>query len=211
MLRCFKRGSLYQSSLVNAPFRSPTLDMVSIAVAVIALWIASQIAVPLTPVPITLQTLAVVLTGFLLGSVLGFLAAVTWLILGALGLPFFAEGAGGIEHLTGPTSGYLWSFPFAAAVAGLGAQRDRRTTLWLFLLAISAHLITLGAGALWLGTRIGAEAALLKGVLPFLPGAALKSAVAAFLVSCSRRLRGLRRVPDREAERGRYRDGASSR
>ena len=65
------------------------------------------------PVSLTLQTLAVVLTGFLLGPGLGFVATAIWLALGALGLPFFAGGEGGIEHLTGPTAAYLLSFPFA--------------------------------------------------------------------------------------------------
>ena len=161
---------------------SRNVRLLSIAIAVLGLALASQVEIPLEPVPLTLQTLAVVLTGFLLGPVLGFMATIVWLVLGAIGLPLFAGGEGGLEHLTGSTAGYLLSFPVAAAVAGLGAERAGPRAAWLFLAAIAAHVITLMLGGWWLSTKIGAQAALEKGVLPFLPGALLKSAAAAILM-----------------------------
>ncbi|MCL6729373.1 biotin transporter BioY [Sphingomonas hankyongi] len=178
-----------------------------VALAVIGLALSSQVTISMNPVPMTLQTLAVVLTGFLLGTRFGSLATFLWLGLGAAGAPVFAEGAGGLEHLTGPTAGYLWSFPFAAALAGIGANSGRKTVTWLFVFALAAHLIILAMGASWLAAKIGAQAALSKGVMPFLPGAALKSAVAAALF---RLIRGLRRARDREAAPDQCRDGASS-
>ena len=155
-----------------------------LALAVAGLAFASQVEIPMQPVPLTLQTLAVVLTGFLLGPRLGFTATAIWLVGGAAGLPFFAGGESGIRHLTGPTGGYLMSFPFAAALAGWGAEQGgkRFGILRLFLTAIVAHLLILAAGGLWLSTKIGVAAAIEKGVIPFLPGAVLKSVAAAILI-----------------------------
>jgi biotin transport system substrate-specific component len=124
--------------------------------AVAGLALASQVEIPMRPVPITLQSLAVVLTGFLLGPRLGFAATLVWLAGGAVGLPFFAGGEKGVRYLTGPTAGYLLSFPFAAAVAGFAARRRRSRTdiLELFAAAIVAHLLILAAGGWWLSTKI---------------------------------------------------------
>ncbi len=164
----------------------------SAALAVAILSLASQFELPLGPVPLTLQTLAVVLTGFVLGPHAGFAATALWLACGAAGLPVFAGGDGGIEHLTGTTAGYLLSFPVAAAIAGYGAERlgSRHRVIWLFLTAVAAHALTLAAGAWWLSTSIGADAALEHGVLPFLSGALLKSAVAALVVALFERRGG---------------------
>ena len=173
--------------------RSPSVaTLLSLLVAIAGVAVASQIEIPLGLVPITLQSFAVILVGFLLGSGLGFVAIAIWLAAGAAGLPVFADGEGGIGHLTGPTAGYLLAFPFAAALAGYGVRKttgQRNAGVGLFLLAIAAHAIILAAGAWWLSTKIGAAAALKNGVIPFLPGAALKSAVAAMLIVLIRRRR----------------------
>src|ERR1700745_1216201 len=73
--------------------------------------LAAQIVIPIGPVPITAQTFAVLLTGALLGSRLGAMAMIAYLLEGASGLPFFAGGTGGLPHLLGPTGGYLIAFP----------------------------------------------------------------------------------------------------
>jgi len=80
--------------------------------------IAAQLAIPIGPVPITMQTFAVTLTGALLGPRLGTAALIAYLIEGTAGLPFFAEGRAGIGTLLGPTGGYLVSFPAAAYITG---------------------------------------------------------------------------------------------
>ena len=169
--------------------RSPSLaTLLSLLVAIAGVALASQVDIPLRLVPITLQSLAVVLTGFLIGPEWGFVAIVLWLAAGAAGLPVFADGEGGIRHLTGPTAGYLLAFPFAAALAGYGSRPAKRSAgLQLFLVAIAAHALILAAGGWWLSTKVGMTAALNKGVVPFLPGAVLKSAVAAILMVVIRR------------------------
>ncbi|WP_240771190.1 biotin transporter BioY [Nocardioides sp. GY 10113] len=96
-------------------------------------------------VPITLQTFAVALTGCLLGPVRGFLAVSLYLALGAIGLPVFAEHSSGLGVFTGPSGGYLISFPFAAALAGFlvaYVARDRRTrAIFVFACAAAASIL----------------------------------------------------------------------
>ena len=163
------------------------LDFVRAAALVIGfsllIALAAQVAIPLpwTPVPITGQTFAVLLTGALLGSRLGALAMIAYLIEGASGLPFFAAGGSGIARLLfSPTSGYLLSYPVAAFAVGLLAERgwDRR-----FLTAAAAmslgSIIILLSGWAWLARFVSPAAAFQIGVAPFLIGDIIKIALAA--------------------------------
>src|SRR2546429_9113927 len=90
--------------------------------------LAAQAIIPIGPIPITGQTFAVLLTGALLGSRLGAMAMIAYLVEGASGLPFFSGGHGGLLHLMGPTGGYLIAFPAAAYITGAFAEHgwDRR-------------------------------------------------------------------------------------
>src|SRR3712207_7191748 len=96
--------------------------------------VAAQISVPLFAVPFTLQVLAVVLSGLLLGPRYGALAQAIYVLLGAVGVPVFAQFSGGLGRVLGPTGGYLLSYPLAAAIAGLAAHTaantPRRRALW---------------------------------------------------------------------------------
>ncbi len=148
-------------------------------VAGFSLFIAlcAQIAIPLpfTPVPVTLQTFAVILTGFLLGSGRGALATVAYVAEGTLGLPFFAGGASGIARLLGPTGGYLVGLVLAAFVVGLLTERRAAGTWWGSLLTlVVGDLILFVPGAAWLGTVVGMNRAVSLGFLPFVAGDALK-------------------------------------
>lgn len=145
--------------------------------------LAAQVAIPLpwTPVPITGQTFAVLLTGALLGSRLGALAMIAYLIEGASGLPFFAAGGTGLQRLLfSPTSGYLLSYPAAAFVVGLLAERgwDRRYLTAAAAMAIGSIVILLSGWA-WLTRFVGTAAAWQAGVAPFLIGDVIKIALAA--------------------------------
>ncbi|MCH1867342.1 biotin transporter BioY [Nocardioides sp. CFH 31398] len=109
-----------------------------------------------TPVPITLQTFAVLLAGACLGARRGFLAVVLYVVVGAAGLPVFSGGASGFAVLVGPTAGYLLGFPFAAALAGFLVERlpRRRAATSVPLIALSglagsfAFIHTLGIAGL---------------------------------------------------------------
>ena len=143
---------------------------------------AAQIEIRLawTPVTITGQTFAVLLTGAVLGVRRAFLAQLLYLLEGVSGLPFFAGGASGAAHLVGPTGGYLVSFPFAAALTGLLAERawDRRP-FTMFLAMLAGSVIIFGLGLARLSAFVPRGALLSSGLLPFVPGDLIKAAVAA--------------------------------
>ncbi len=167
-----------------------------LGMALAASWLVAAgawVEVPLWPVPMTMQSLAVLLAGALLGWRLGLLALLLYLAQGAAGLPLFAGGRAGLDVLTGPTAGYLAAFPLAAALMGLLAERRRTVTAWrLFAAFLAGHLLILALGALWLAGIVGPERALAGGVLPFLTGAALKSALGAATVLALDRWRAAR-------------------
>ena len=139
----------------------------------------------LTPVPITLQTLAVLLTGAALGSKRGALAMLLYLAEGALDLPVFAGGLGGFPLLLGYTAGYLWAFPIAAFVTGLLCERglDRRY-LTSALAMLPGSLIIYALGVPWLAVvlHLNLAQAALAGMVPFLIGDLLKLLIAAALL-----------------------------
>jgi biotin transport system substrate-specific component len=145
--------------------------------------LAAQVAIPLpfSDVPATGLTFAVLLTGALLGSRLGALAMLAYLIEGASGLPFFYAGHGGLQHLFNPlTAGYLLACPLAAFVVGLLAERgwDRRFLTAAAAMFVGSALILLSGWA-WRARFMSAEQAFMTGVAPFLPGDIIKIVLAA--------------------------------
>lgn len=154
--------------------------------------LGAQVSLPMVPVPMTLQSLAVVLAGGLLGPRRGVAAMGPYLAAAAVGLPVLSDGRGGLEALTGPTAGYLVGFVLAAGAAGVAARRDwlHRPVRGVALLG-AAHLLILLPGAARLALDIGWSAALAGGFTPFLAGAVVKSA-AAWLILTAVARRGWR-------------------
>ncbi len=110
-----------------------------------------SIHLPISPVPITGQTFAVLLSGAVLGWRRGFLSQVVYLAEGAAGMPVFADGAGSAFHLVGPSGGFLLCFPLAAALVGwLVEQGAARSVGMLAGALVSADVLILCAGSLWL-------------------------------------------------------------
>ena len=146
--------------------------------------LASQIAVPMVPVPITLQTLAITMIGVLYGWRLGTLTVLAWLGEAMIGLPVLANGSGGMASFVGPTAGYLAAFPLVAAIAGAlaacGWTGER--VLASFAAHLLANIACLAIGGAWLMALIGVEQGFALGVTPFIIGAVLKSALAAALL-----------------------------
>jgi biotin transport system substrate-specific component len=151
--------------------------------------ICAHIAVPLgfTPVPVTMQTFAVLLLGLLFTPGAAFACLALYLVEGAVGLPVFSpHGPGGIAQLLGPTGGYLLSYPFAAALTSLLYRRGGRRS---FLTALTAaglgSMVILAAGASWLGllTHVKFSVVFAQSVAPFLPGDAVKILAATACVS----------------------------
>ena len=132
------------------------------------------------PVPVTMQTLAVLMVGALMGPRLGAAMVVSWLALALAGAPVLASGAGGPAAFIGPTAGFLASFPVAAVLAGYVARAGHPAAHFAGFLAL--HGLILAMGWAWLATLIGPEAAFTAGVAPFLIGALIKAALAASLL-----------------------------
>jgi biotin transport system substrate-specific component len=141
--------------------------------------LAAQISFHLgfTPVPITFQTFAVLLVGASLGSLLGATSLVVYLVLGAVGVPWYSSQSHGWHVVTGPTGGYLVGFIVAAAVTGWLAERhwDRRFSSSVTAM-LTATVIIYAFGAVWLHHKLGVNwnTTLLDGVYPFVPGDLVK-------------------------------------
>jgi biotin transport system substrate-specific component len=157
----------------------------------IALSAQLQFVLPFSPVPITGQTFAVLLLGALYGSKRGPATVVTYLALGVMGLPVFAGGTFGLSRLVGPTAGYLVGFLAAAFVVGLLSERgwDRKPWATAVSMIIGNGIIYV-TGILWLSRFVGWQAVLSTGFLPFLPGDALKIALATILLPAGWKLIG---------------------
>lgn len=152
--------------------------------------VAAQITIPLpfSPVPFTLQVLAVVLSGLLLGPRYGALAQAIYVLVGAVGVPVFAGFKGGLGIIAGPTGGYLLSYPIAAAVAGLAAYAAvrsvrRRALTTSFAWGVAALAVIYALGATWLSVAAGLPigVAIAQGVLPFVVFDLVKVGLAALV------------------------------
>jgi biotin transport system substrate-specific component len=144
----------------------------------------AHISIPLvfTPVPLTLQTFAVLLLGLTLSPSTAFAALTLYLAEGAADLPVFSpHGPGGLLQMMGPTGGYLLSYPFAAALTGVVVRQFRRSFGTYALSAAMGSAVILVPGALWLARTLqqGPAITLKLAVWPFLPGDALKVCAAA--------------------------------
>ena len=146
---------------------------------VAALTASSYISVPMYPVPMTLQTMTVLLMGALFGPRMGAAIVLSWLTLSMTGAPVLADGKSGLVAFAGPTAGYLAAFPLAAFLAGYLPRGDRLAAHSLRLAGfLGLHALVLSLGWAWLSGFVGAETAFATGVVPFLIGSLLKSGLA---------------------------------
>lgn len=154
---------------------------------------AAQIAVPLWPVPITGQTLAVLLVGVTLGATRGAAALAVYAIAGGLGLPIFSEASSGWGVILGPTGGYIIGFVFAAALAGWLAQREwDRKPVRAFLAFLAGSVVPFAFGVPWLAAWLGAAGypndlgtVLNSGLWPFIVGGVVKALIGAAIISAA--------------------------
>jgi len=176
----------------------PQTKLVSVVLVVAAAALTAMAAqwrfpLPFTPVPITGQTFAVLLTGAALGWKLGATGQLLYLAIGALGAPVFSNGGGGMEVITGATGGYLIGFIFAAGLVGwLAERRQDRTfpTMFTAFLLGSAVIYGFGVVGLMASTGWPLAEALAKGVVPFLVGDLIKASAAGLLLPGAWRLLG---------------------
>ena len=146
--------------------------------------LCTQISLPLFPVPMTLQTFAVFLIGLTYGWRLGGITVALYLLEGALGLPVFSGGKGGMIVFMGPTAGYLVGFLLAATACGWFAERGFDRSYFKLLVALLVGNVLLYApGLLWLGALIGWDKPVLEyGLYPFIGGDLLKIVMAVLLL-----------------------------
>lgn len=182
------RPAILPLDLQNRPF---VWHVGAVVLGSLFLALSSYVQVSIIPVPVTMQTFAVALVGALYGWRLGGITIIAWLLEGAVGLPVLAGGASGVHHFVGPTGGYLFAFPVAGALMGWLAERgwNGNRVILAFLGMLPSHAVCLLLGAAWLAVLIGPERAIVLGVMPFLVGALLKSALGAAtlkLLACGR-------------------------
>jgi biotin transport system substrate-specific component len=149
----------------------------------VLLTVSAKVQVPFWPVPMTLQTMMVLLLGVAYGPRLALATVLLYLAEGAAGMPVFVgtpERGIGLAYMAGPTGGYLVGFALAAVVAGLTAERSRSmlaTALGLLAATVATYL----CGVAWLATIVGSEKVVALGVTPFLLGEIVKLALATTL------------------------------
>jgi biotin transport system substrate-specific component len=166
-----------------------TVILVALGTALLTL--SAKINLPLPYVPMTLQTLVVLVIGAAYGWRLGVVTVIAYLAEGAIGLPVFAGPVGGLAPFMGPTGGYLVGFVAAAFIAGWLSERgwDRSVPL-LFVAMGLGHIVILAAGFAWLafGIKLGPEKAWLVGIAPFVAASVIKNALGAAAVPAIRRM-----------------------
>lgn len=163
--------------------------LVALGTALMAL--SAKVSLPLPYVPMTLQTLVVLMIGAAYGWRLGSATMIAYLAEGAFGLPVFAGPVGGLAPLVGPTAGYLFGFIAAAFVTGWLAERGwDRSIVLLFAAMAVGHVAILAAGFGWLafGIGLGTAKAWQVGIVPFIAASLVKNALGAALMPAARRI-----------------------
>lgn len=184
------------SATPRASLTASSLRQVALVVAGVAfLALLAQLRLQIGPVPVTGQTLGVLLLGAAYGVRLGTLATGAYLLLGAAGLPIFTGGQAGLAYALGPTGGYLLGFVVAAALLGYLAERGWDRTLGSAALAmLVASCVIYACGLAWLHVVLGGAwlRTLQVGLFPFLLGDLLKLLVAAVSLPAAWRFVGRR-------------------
>jgi biotin transport system substrate-specific component len=165
--------------------RLTVVDLARIAVFAALIAALAQASVHLfgNAVPVTGQTLGIMLAGLVLGAVRGGLAALVYVVLGAIGLPIFAGGTGGMGVISGPSGGFILAFPVAAFAIGLLVRRHMSGSVAFTASVLGGIGLIYLAGVPWLAWRLGmgAEEAILAGAVAFLPGDLLKAGLATYI------------------------------
>jgi biotin transport system substrate-specific component len=170
--------------------RSWASDIALVIAGTALVAVLAQVAIPLWPVPITGQTLAVLLVGAGLGAARGAASLTLYALLGAVGLPIYSEASSGWSVLLGPTGGYIIGFIASAAIVGWAAERawDRG---WYkpIITFIGGSLVVFAIGLPWLAVSLGQlgfpndlQSVLVAGFYPFIIGGVIKAAIAAALL-----------------------------
>jgi biotin transport system substrate-specific component len=180
------RTGAFPASLQSATFTRGRI--LPVAIGTLFLATSSWISVPMVPVPVTMQTYAVIVIGALMGTRMGVVTVTAWLAEAALGLPVLAQGGAGLHVFFGPTAGYILSFPVIAALTGWLADRKLDSGILRSLGSmLAANAINLALGVFWLATFLGWHRAVLAGFMPFWIGGLLKAGLATATITLARK------------------------
>lgn len=175
--------------------KSQSLDYLAIPIAMACLAVSAQLMIKLpdhfSVAPITGQSLAILMIAELMDWKKGSLAVLLYLLLGAMGLPFFADFESGWNVLSGVSAGYFAGFIIVVSLVGYWSSRGSKTAFPTFGRAFVATLLILASGWLGLLRFLSPTDAFSKGILPFLPGAFAKIVLAVILVTLTRKFMGL--------------------
>lgn len=195
-------GSVLADTLPRS--RSLVTSGLLVSAGVVLVAVSAQVSIPLWPVPITGQTLAVLIVGAALGPLRGGLSLGLYALVGLLGLPVFADWTGGFAAVGKPSFGFIIGFIPTAILVGWLAQREwdrhvvRATALFLMASAIpfvfGLPYLAVALGALGLDNSVGTVVA--TGLLPFIPGGIVKAILAGLIVPAA--WRGVRALDDRQ-------------
>lgn len=178
--------STFAGSLARA---TPIVKAAAVVLGSLFIAASAQIVVPFFPVPMTMQTFAIMTVGLLFGARFGALTVAAYLLEGLAGLPVFNAGGSVLTLIANPsTAGYLVGFLFAAAATGFVAERTGGRLAGTLLAALVGDVVLFVFGVAFLAALIGFPKAVTFGLLPFLPGEALKVAFAVTLTLGAGRL-----------------------
>jgi biotin transport system substrate-specific component len=176
-------------------FTARSMAAVAMMAALTAIGSWCSFRIPVIPAPITLQTLFVLLSGFLLGPRLGPLSMAVYLLMGCAGVPVFSEFSAGPGILLGPTGGFLVGFIPASLLCGLSAQlRPHARATELLLTSLISLVLIYVPGVIWLRLYFswGLQKTMFMAVLPYLPGDIIKALICAFITLRMRAVMGPR-------------------
>lgn len=156
-------------------------DMCMIGMFTAIIVIMAQISIPMPMgVPMTMQTFAITLAAIVMGAKNGTIASLIYVLLGAIGVPVFANFSGGVGIVVGATGGFIMAFPIMALIIGLGADFYKKNRAWLIVGILVGTVVNYIGGTLWycFVTGNGFMAGLAGCVLPFIPTAIIKAVLA---------------------------------
>lgn len=159
--------------------KTKTVKLVLCAVFTAIICVLSQIIIPISVVPVSLSTFAIMICGGVLGAKIGLISTALYILIGAVGIPVFAGLKGGIAVLFGPTGGFIFGYLIIAFASGITFNKNLNFISGFSLLILSV-LVCCAIGAIWYVfiTKSGFFAAVLTCVLPFLPGEIVKILIA---------------------------------
>jgi len=162
-----------------AKINTRTMAVIGVMTAVICIMGPLSLTLPVSPVPISLGTLAIYFVPYVLGMKRGTISCCIYLLIGLVGLPVFTGFSGGPAKLLGPTGGYLIGYIFMALICGFVIDRTNKMSI-CFLGMVLATAVLYLFGTVWLAYQAGMtfREALMAGVIPFIPGDLAKIVIA---------------------------------